>query len=97
MPIGQNALAMTSFDDWPHTIWNIGATVVALVAAIAIFIPRSRPLRQGWKSTALWVVSLFISLYIAGLYIPIGPIAVLHQLRRGWATENDLVGVSQNP
>jgi hypothetical protein len=95
-PMGQNAFAMTSFDDWPHTIWNIGATVVALVAAIAIFIPRSRPLRQGWKSTALWVVSLFISLYIAGLYTPIGPIAVLHQLRRGWATSNELAGVSQN-
>jgi hypothetical protein len=66
--------------------WNTAAWGVTVAAVVGLVSPRSRPLRQGWRSKVLWVMALAPAITVDGawLYVPIGPPAVLWQLRKGW-------------
>ncbi len=58
--------------------------LVWLSALVGIFHPRSRGIRVGWLSKALWVLPLFFGGSYAGYSLPFGALAVLYQLRKGW-------------
>jgi hypothetical protein len=70
--------------DTSQVVWNSAMALVFVVAIVAVCLPRSRPLRQGWKSTTLWIVSFLLTGSILGYVIPLGAIAVLWSLWTGW-------------
>lgn len=76
-----------SFMRWDtpgHVVWNVLANVLFFTAVVGILHPRSRPLRQGWPSKVCWFLGVGVSFFVAGVYVPVGAVAVLVQLRRGW-------------
>ena len=70
--------------DPAHIIWNAATLVVCVAALVAVFLPRSRALRRGGKSKAVWIIALLATVIVEGYAIPIGPIAVLWFLNKWW-------------
>ncbi len=88
------AATVESVGDWttPFVIvWNVAATALWGCAAVAVFLPKSRPLRGGWLNTMLWLIPLFLSVSYRSLFVPIGPIVLLLALRKGWREEAAMV------
>lgn len=83
-PSGSWSWSPVEWDTPGRVVWNVLATVVFVVALVGILHPRSRPLRRGWASKVCWFLGVSVSFYVAGLYVPIGAVAVLTKLRRDW-------------
>ena len=70
------------FDDLPHLIVNGLTTAIFLAALIWFLSPVARSVRAGWKSRVSWILAIGASLYVAGFYIPLGPLCVLWKAKR---------------
>jgi hypothetical protein len=82
------APASQFFEEPILAIWNSVAVAVWSVAIVALFLPRSKHLRRGWASKALWILALCLVPSINYFWIPYGPIVVLIELCRGWADQS---------
>jgi hypothetical protein len=88
-PSGSWSWSPIAWDTPGHVVWNVLAVIVFGTALVGVLHPRSRPLRQGWASKVCWFLGLSVTLYVAGLYIPLGAVGVLVHLRRGWHEQDE--------
>jgi len=67
------------WDDPWHLTVNILATLVLVAAAAWVVSPAAKPVRHGWVSKLVWVLALCASTFVAGYYVPLGPLFVLRE------------------
>ncbi|HET6917772.1 MAG TPA: hypothetical protein VFH56_16915 [Acidimicrobiales bacterium] len=73
---------MVRWDGVGHIAWNIIASLVWVVAIIAVVrVPTDR-FSKGWRTKAWAIVGAAVAVYFAGFYLPVGALIGFTVARR---------------